>query len=213
MKYIIHITLLLLLTGCSSFNPFSFSTAGETTLSQKPTQGGDATVKIYADRTEIELNQPENTEDKSSIKLSGVPVVTGQDKDGKPLIERSELEVVVGGTTPLLFDKVKGIGGGTMASNIGYGAIILGLILIIARFVPALAIFIHTWMLGAGVMASGFAIIVVDKFLAQYGTISCFILIVVGGMWYAHRKGLITETPSFMKPKEDKEILFTNDKN
>ncbi len=196
--------LVLALTGCNSLNPLGWlkGNSSDSVASQRPTQGGDATVKIYSDRTEVTLNQPENTEEKSQIEISGVPVVTGHDEEGNAIVEQSEILVTVGGTTPLMFDKIEGVAGGSLAANIGYVAIALGLALLIARFVPFFSVFIHTWKLGASVMGAGFGIIMVDSFLAQYGMISCFILIIIGVIYYAHRKGLVKEVPHEMKKKK-----------
>jgi len=184
----IFLVFVLLLSGCGSWIP-SITTGGGGKISQEPTKGGDATVSIYPDRTEISLNQPENTEEQSFIELHGIPVVMGHDKDGKQIIDKTSLKVVVGGTTPLSFEKVEGFGGQSMASLVGYGAIVLGVLLIVARFVPALSLFITTWKLGGATIASGFSIIMIDRFLAQYGMISIMLLIIVLSVYMAYRHG------------------------
>ena len=160
---------------------------------QTPTKGGDANVHILPDGTyAISLNQPENTEEQSFIELNGVKL---NEEDVK-------VKVVVSGTTPLAFNKIQGFGGYSMASIIGYGGILLGFALFIASFVPALRFFLISWKLGATTMGAGFGIVLVDRFLTQYGMISIFLLLLVAAGWFFYSKGIKTETPEHLKIKK-----------
>jgi len=200
---------MFMLPGCGSMNPLSWITPAQKIKtvvvgSQTPTKGGDASIIFHPDgRAELNLNQPENTTETSSIELTDF--ILGVDEEGHP--KKVNVKIEVGGTAPLAWasfeqEEYKGL---SIVTWLGGFACMISLGLMIVTFTKwGVFLGLVSWKPFAALAACGAVVAWIGEAMRDHGTIAIIVFVCAVGGYFAWRHGILNETPEPLKNRKRK---------